>query len=177
MSPERVDFSPKTLLEIVTRAARVKRRDAAANSHAIANSFVSSLESAGAQILDVGRGNANYFLAEIAGLPIALSIFASQEQWWEKPSQGFRNLVKEKKCKWGVLLFDLKDKKALWIDGEFFDRHVLKGREKINFPDVAQAERAGYAIRVLTIEELVNLLSKPIPRLGVPRLIRKSRKS
>ncbi|MGD9851067.1 MAG: hypothetical protein AB7T38_07360 [Nitrospirales bacterium] len=175
MSSEKKDFSPKALLEKVVSAARVRRKGEAADSHAIANSFVNLLESAGARILDVGKGNANYFLAEISGFPIAMSIFASQKQWWEKPSQGFRNMIKERGCKWGVVLFDLKDKKMLWISGDFFDEHLLQGREKINFPDIAQAERSGYAIKVSRIEDFLELLARPIPRPEVTRLIKRSK--
>jgi hypothetical protein len=100
-------------------------------------------------VLEEPPGNANYFLVEVDGITVAVTPFGSHEEWWDKPSKGFRQMVARQGCRWGVVLFNLPKREGLWIEGPAFDDKVLKGREreKVNSSVVREARRnrVGYA--------------------------------
>jgi hypothetical protein len=131
------------------------------------------LREAGGRILDEGKGNANYFALEVDGKTVAVSPFGSQEEWWEKPSEGFRSMVKKRGCDWGVVLFLLSEHEGLWIEGSDFDATVLKGKEKVNSGDVRQARRKGLARPFSTASDFLHLVKTRVHRTGKPFLVRK----
>ena len=134
----------REVLDWVRRENRAAKRTKRELSHALANGFVYTLEP-WVRLLEKPSGNANYFCIEIDGVTLAVTPFGSHEEWWEKPSKGFREMVARKRCRWGVALFNLSKRDCLWIEGPDFDESVLKGREKVNSSEVQQAQRARIA--------------------------------
>lgn len=150
------------------------RRRKTSISHELAHKFMVMLKEAGGRILDEGKGNANYFILEVDGKTVGVSPFGSQEEWWEKPSEGFRSMVKRRGCDWGVVLFLLSEHEGLWIEGSDFDTTVLKGKEKVNSGDVQQARRKGLARPFSNTIDFLRLMKTPVTRSGKPFLVRKS---
>jgi len=147
-----------------SRKEKISKREA---SHRLANGFMDLLCSGGAKILEVGRGNSNYFCAEINGKSVAISPFGSHEEFWEKVSDGFRTLYAKRACRWGVVLFILPEKRGVWIEGNDYDSHVLHDKEllKVNSLEVKKAERSGIAHSFADCAEFINLISQgPIIR-------------
>jgi hypothetical protein len=59
-------------------------------SHDFANSFAEALRrESQIKIIEEGNASTNYFCAEVSGIQIAISPFASHEGWWDKPTDGF----------------------------------------------------------------------------------------
>jgi hypothetical protein len=143
-------------------------------SHDLANRFLYTLRP-WVRSVEEPRGNANYFLVEIDGVKLAVTPFGSHEEWWEKPSKGFRELVARERCKWGVVLFDLPKKEGLWIDGPEFDASILKGREKVNSSEVRQAKKMRIANAFSESSEFIEFIRNPPKKPGDSYLIRKSR--
>lgn len=142
-------------------------------SHELAHKFMVILREAGTRILDEGKDNANYFVLEVDGKTVAVSPFGSHEEWWEKPSEGFRSMATKLGCDWGVVLFLLSEHEGLWIEGLDFDSTVLKGKEKVNSGDVRQARWKGLARQFSKASDFLRLVKTPVPRSGKPFLVRK----
>ena len=164
----------RTILAELSVAARRERTNKRWLSHALAKSFMDSLESEGARILDPTTGNANYFCAEIGKVPVAISPFGSHEGFWEKVSAGFRSLKEKRGCRWGVVLFVLPKEKGLWIEGDDYDAHVLQEREKVHLIEVARAEKSGKAHPFHDSREFIDLITKG-PRLRARTILVKKR--
>ena len=60
-----------------------------------------------------------------------MSPFGSHEEWWEKPSEGFRSMALKLDCEWGVVLFLLSEHVGLWIERLDFDSTVLKEKKRL----------------------------------------------
>lgn len=166
---------PETLREVFARIIEEVRRgrsDQRAISHALAHGFMMTLEDEGARILWQGGGNANYFIAEIDGASVGVSPFGSHEEFWEKPSRGFCERVREIGCRWGVVLFMLPKKEGVWIEGPDFETKVLRGREKVNSSEVHQARRARIAHPFSESREFIGLIRHPPRRPGDSFLVR-----
>jgi hypothetical protein len=127
------------------------------------------------RLLEEPCGNANYFCVEIDGITLAVTPFGSHEEWWQKPSKGFREMVARKRCRWGVALFNLPKRECLWIEGPDFDESVLKGREKVHSSEVHQAQRARIANAFSESREFIELIKNPPKKPGDSYLIRRSR--
>jgi hypothetical protein len=126
------------------------------------------------RILEMGKRNANYFFMEVDGKAWRISPFASHEEWWEKPSNGFRSSLKSRCCEWRVVLFVLPKCEGVWLAGHDFDEHVLKDKSKVNAPDVHYAIDRGIATTFRDLAEFISLLRIP-PRRGTPFLLSKCR--
>ena len=176
--PREWDKEALTLREVlawVSEAVRRGRGEKREISHTLAQGFRMTLEREGAEILWKGKGNANYFIAGIEGVSIGISPFGSHEEWWEKPSDGFREEVKKRGCRWGVVLFMLPKKEGLWIEGADFDERVLRGREKVNSSEVRQARRARIANSFSDSRRFIDLIKNPPKKPGELFLIPKPR--
>lgn len=166
----------RALLDAITKESREDRADKRRLSHALAKGLMEITVGEGAKLVEAGSGNANYFCADIDGTKVACSPFASHDGWWEKVSDGFRSLVKVRDCRWGVVLFNLPDKKAIWFEGNDYDLHVLRGHETVNKIDVTKAERKGIGQVFSNNEEFLRLLKEGIRRPLKTVLIRKTKK-
>jgi len=122
---------------------------------------MSELIKQGVRILETGKGNANYFFMEVDRNTWGISPFASHEEWWEKPSDGFRSAIKARSCKWGVVLFVLPKREGVWIPGNDFDAHVLKDKKKVNAPDVNIARHKGIARIFHEPDEFLSFVREP----------------
>lgn len=146
-----------------------KKADKRRISHSLAKEFSKKLVSKGAKLLKPGPKNSNYFCAEISGTVWGISPFASLEGWWDSPSDGFKHMVNERKCRWGVIFFDLKsakasERKGFWVEGNVFDEKVLKGGENVNLEGISRAESRGYAHSFRGEGEFIGLLEKEVDR-------------
>jgi hypothetical protein len=150
----------RTILAELAVAARKEKVTRGWLSHKLAKSFIASLESEGARIVETGTGNANYFCASIEAAFVAISPFGSHEGFWEKLSVGFRALKDRHLCRWGVVLFVLPEKRGVWIEGNDYDDYILKGREKVHLFEVSEAERRGVAHSFGDAKEFVELITK-----------------
>ena len=159
-------------LSVVARREPTNKREL---SRALAKSFMDSLESEGAKILDTTTGSANYFCAEIGGVPVAISPFGSHEGFWEKLSAGFRDLKEKRGCRWGVVLFVLPEKRGLWIEGDDYDTYVLQERKKVHLIEVARAEKSEKAHSFHDSKEFLDLITKG-PRLRARTMLVKKRR-
>lgn len=166
----------RTLLDEIRRESRKEKADKRRLSHALANGLIEITLAGGAKLVEVGPGNANYFCAEIEGVQVVVSPFASHDGWWDKVSDGFRALVKRRGCRWGVALFNLPDKKGIWFEGEDYDLHVLRGHETVNKIDVIRAERSGTGHAFSDDEGFLRLLKEGVKKPPRTVLIRKTNK-
>lgn len=174
-SEESKSLSIKEICIGAHKEAVKDRANKSAISHAVANRFMSELTKEGVRILETGKGNSNYFLMEVDGNVWGISPFGSHEEWWDKPSDSFRSAVKARSCKWGVFLFVLPKRQALWIPGNDFDAHILKGKETVNAPDVNVALNKGIAKLFYEPAEFLILLRNPPGGTGKHFLLPKSR--
>ena len=101
------------------------------------------------------------FCAEVGGAPVAISPLASYVGWWERPSDGFTRMRKERGCKWGVVLLALSKSKVdgFWMSGPDFEDQ-FRYHTKIHLDDVETAGRRGKAYRFEDFPKFVELLSK-----------------
>jgi hypothetical protein len=166
----------RTLLEQINRESKKDRADKRRLSHALANGLIEIVQANGAKLIETRPGNANYFCAEIDGVQVAVSPFASHDGWWERVSDGFRSLVKRRDCRWGVALFHLPGRKGIWFEEEDYDFHVLRGHETVNRIDVISAERSGIGQAFSDDEEFLRLLKEGIKKPPKTVLIRKTKK-
>lgn len=172
------DMTPKLtlrkLIDDIHLAAKREGRSRASLSHELAQGFMTVLRRAGVAILETGKGNANYFVFEYKGKTIAISPFSSHEEWWEKPSEGFRSMTRSLGCEWGVVLFFLPDHEGVWIEGTEFDKTVLKGREKINSNAVKEARRRKLAHPFYEAAEFLRIVTTPASLPPKPFLVRRT---
>jgi|CXWL01.1.fsa_nt_gi hypothetical protein len=166
----------RTLLEEINRESRKNRADKRYLSHKLANGLIEITRAKGAKLIEAGPGNANYFCAEIDGVQVAVSPFASHDGWWERVSEGFRSLGERRGCRWGVALFNLPEKRGVWFEGEGYDLHVLRNHETVNKIDAERAERLGIGQSFSNNEEFLRLLKEGIKKPMRTRLIRKTKK-
>lgn len=164
----------REVLDWIKQENRAAKRTKRKLSHDLANGFLHTLKP-WVCVLEEPAGNANYFLVEIDGISLAVTPFGSHEEWWEKPSKGFREMVARRGSRWGVVLFNLRKKEGLWIEGPDFDESVLKGRSKVNSSEVHQAQRTRIANAFSTSQEFIELIRNPPKKPGDSYLIRKSR--
>lgn len=164
----------RKLLDDIQLAAKRESRIKGNISHELAQGFVKLLKGAGAAILEIGKGNANYFVFEFEGKTIAVSPFSSHEQWWEKPSDGFRSMTRNRGCDWGVILFFVQEHEGVWIEGPEFDKTVLKGREKINSEAVKEARRRKLARTFHNAADFLRLIKTPASIPPRPFLVRRT---
>jgi hypothetical protein len=164
----------REVLDWVRRENCAAKRTKRELSHALANGFLYTLEP-WVRLLEKPTGSANYFCVEIDGITLAVTPFGSHEEWWEKPSKGFREMVARKRCRWGVALFNLPKREGLWIEGSDFDESVLKERNKVHSSEVHQAQRARIANAFSESREFIELIRNPPKKPGDSYLIRKSR--
>ncbi|HNP81589.1 MAG TPA: hypothetical protein PKN47_09035 [Nitrospira sp.] len=164
----------RKLLDDIQLATKRESRSKASISHELAQGFMTVLRGVGATILEVGKGNANYFVFEFEGKTIAVSPFSSHEEWWEKPSEGFRCMTRNRGCDWGVVLFFVQDHEGVWIEGPEFDRTVLKGREKVNSNAVQEARRKKLARPFYRADEFLRLVRTPASIPPRPFLVRRT---
>lgn len=164
----------REVLDWVSREYRADKRKKRELSHALANGFLHTL-GPWASCREKPSGSANYFCVEIDGNILAVTPFGSHYEWWEKPSQGFREMVTRKGCRWGVVLFNLPKGEGLWIEGPDFDERVLKGRKKVNSSEVYQAQRARVANTFSTSKDFIELIKNPPKKPGDIYRIRKSK--
>ena len=167
----------REVLDHIRSEIKRERRSKARISHELAQRFLTLLKSAGARVLEVGKENANYFVLEVEGRTVAISPFSSHEEWWEKPSKGFRSIVARRSCEWGVVLFFLREKEGVWIEGSDFDASVLKGREKVNSGDVEEARRRHLARPFRDAADFLRLVTTPTPISRKSFLLRKTSKT
>jgi hypothetical protein len=165
-----------TLLGEIRRELRKNRADKRRLSHALRTGLIEILQAKWAILVEPGPGNANYFCAEIDGVQVAVSPFASHDGWWEKVSDGFRSLGKRRGCRWGVALFNLPDERGVWFEGEDYDLHVLRSHETVNKIDAQRAERLGIGHSFSNDEEFFRLIKEGIKMPLRTRLIRKTKK-
>ena len=160
----------REVLECVRTELRTEKRNKTEISHILAQGFIMTLEREGATVLEVRKGIANYFCIKVDGKSIGVSPFVSHDEWWEKPSEGFRQMVKERSCEWGVVLFLLDKRKeeweGFWIEGKDFDEVVLKKRQTANSDNVRRAIRKGLARQFSDETEFLRLLKTPVRRAG-----------
>lgn len=155
----------REVLDWVIRENRAATRTKRELSHALANGFLHTLLPWTSSHKKFS-GNANYFCVEIDDIPLAVTPFGSHFGWWEKPSQGFREMITRKGCRWGVVLFNLPKSDGWWIEGSDFDERVLKGRKKVNLSEVYQAQKEGIAKPFSESEEFIELIRNPPRALG-----------
>lgn len=148
------------VIDWIRRESRAAKKTKRELSHALAHGFLYTLEP-WACVLEEPSGNANYFCVEIDGITLAVAPFCSHEEWWEKPSKGFREMVARKRCRWGVALFNLPKSEGLWIEGPAFDERVLKGREKVNSSAVREAKRSRIGYTFTESNEFIGLIKTP----------------
>ena len=164
-----------TLREVfdwVRRENRAAKRTKRELCHALANGFVHTLKP-WAHVVEEPLGNANYFCVEIDSITLAVTPFCSHEEWWEKPSKGFREMIAGKRCRWGVVLFNLPKNEGLWIEGSAFDEKVLKGREKVNSSVVREARRNHVEHAFSESKEFIEIIRHPPKKPGKPYLVPK----
>ena len=167
----------REVLDGIRSELKNERRSKARVSHELAQRFLTLLIAAGARILEVGKGNANYFVLEFEGRTIAVSPFSSHEEWWEKPSEGFRSIVARRSCEWGVVLFFLREKEGVWIQGSDFNAAVLRGRKKVNSGYVEEARRRHLARPFGEAADFLRLVTTPTPISRKSFLLRKTSKA
>jgi len=168
---ESIPLDLKTLLKSVRRASR--KLDKGKLSHQLAKGFMELLEREGIRLLETGTGNANYFCAEIDGMPLAVSPFGSHVEWWEKISDSFKSMVGARGCRWGVVLFLLPESKGIWIEGLDYEDKVLKERRKVNASYVRKAVTDGFAHPFYSIGEFVILIKEGPPSRPRSILVRR----
>lgn len=155
----------ESVLDKIKKELRRNKADKRRLSHDLAKSLLEIMEGEGAKLIEVGAGNANYFCAEIDGVEIAVSPFASHDGWWEKYSDGFRSLTEKRSCRWGIALFILPEKRGIWIEGKDYEAIVLRGRETVHGIDVERAERLGIGHSFSNSPEFLQLIKAgPKPR-------------
>ena len=162
------------------RTKKAKHHDKAITSHRFANALKYDLRKEGLSITPLKDGNANYFCAEFDTFQILISPFASQEEWWMKPSDGFMDYVREvtsraPSCRWGIILFRVPvrmpdpDVGGFWIEGADFER-ALAWPEKFNAANVRVAVKKKVAREFSGKDALIRLI-----RYGIesgPKLIK-----
>ena len=165
------------------RTREKKRHDKALISHRFAHALGHDLRKEGLSIRWPKGDNANYFCAELDTFQILISPFASQEEWWEKPSGGFMDYVREvtsraPSCRWGIILFRVPvrapdpDVGGFWIEGADFER-ALEWPEKFNAANVRVAVKKKVAREFSDKVALIRLIRNGIE--SGPRLIRSRR--
>lgn len=146
------------------RTKWVKRLGKGRISHRFANALGNDLEEKGISVPWRKGGNANYFLAEIEDRAVLVSIFASHEHWWEKPSAGFFSIVRKSMerdltCRWGVALFRVPDGDGVWIEGAVYEE-TFKWPETLNESHVRQAVEKKVARKFSDKVDLINVIRK-----------------
>lgn len=157
------------------RTKKEKRREKTDISHRFANALKYELGREGLTITPLKDGNANFFYAEIGRVQILISPFASQEEWWQRPSDGFMNYVREvssrePSCRWGIILFRVPDGDGVWVEGAKFEK-ILEWPEKFTKSNVKEAIRKKVAREFSDRDELIYLIRNG-PDSG-PKLIRR----
>lgn len=152
----------REVLDWIQREIRAAKRTKRELSHALANGFIHTLKP-WAHVIEEPHGNANYFCIEIDSITLAVAPFCSHEEWWEKPSKGFREMIAKKRWGWGVVLFNLPKSESLWIEGPTFDEKILKGREKVNSSEVRDARRNRVAQGFSESNEFIEIIKRPPP--------------
>ncbi len=167
---ERSVLTLREVLDRIQRENRVAKRTKRELSHALANGFIHTLKP-WVHIADEPLGNANYFCIEIGPITLSVTPFCSHEEWWEKPSKGFREMVARKRCRWGVVLFNLPKSEGLWIEGPAFDEKVLRDREKVNSSVVREARRNRVGQAFSESNEFIEIIQHPPKTPGKPYLV------
>lgn len=162
----------REVLDRIQRENRVAKRTKRELSHDLANRFIHTLKP-WVHIVEKPLGNANYFCIEIDSITLAVTSFCSHEEWWEKPSKGFREMVARKHCKWGVVLFNIPKSEGLRIEGSAFDEKVLTGREKVNSSVVREARRNHVGHVFSESKEFIEIIRHPPKTPGKPYLVPK----
>ena len=176
-----IDWAKTGLISLREVIERIRHEHIAAKrskreiSHDLANGFLYTLLKWAKALVEPSR-SANYFCLEIDGVVLGVTPFGSHEEWWYKPSEGFRQLIKARACRWGVVLFHIKRKdswEGLWIEGPDFDKKVLKGRERVSSSMISEARRKRIMHSFTESEQFVNYIKHPPKEPGEPYLIRK----
>ena len=145
-------------------------------SHRYANALQNDLEEECLFITPLKDGTANYFKAELEGVRILISPFASQVEWWMRPSVGFMEHVasRDHSWRWAIILFRVPGEDGFWIEGADFAR-VFKLPEEL--PEKFTASNVRVAVRKKVArefsgkEELIHLLRHGLE--SGPKLIKR----
>jgi hypothetical protein len=116
---------------------------------------------------------------KIGGVVWGVTPFGSLEKWWDKPSEGFRQSVKARACRWGVIFFDIEREgswEGLWIEGPDFDEKVLRGREAVSSEMIRKARGKRIVHSFTESEQFIHFITNPPRKPGEPYVIRKTRK-
>jgi hypothetical protein len=167
--------SLREVIELIRHEHIAARKSKREISHLLANEFLDALPGL-IKVIVSPTGNANYFCVEIDGIELAVTPFGSHEEWWDKPSKGFRQLVKSRGCRWGVVLFDIKREglwEGLWIEGPDFDEKVLKKQETVNSSMINKVRGKRIVHPFTESGKFIDLVKHPPPKPGKPYLVRK----
>lgn len=157
------------LRELIAKYKRtkwVKKLENSRESHKLANALGYDLEKEDISVSCREGGKANYFIAEIKGLKVCVSVFASHEQFWQKPSAGFLSIVRktmarDPTCRWGVALLTVPDGNGVWIEGAEYEKTFeCKWPEKLNEFYVGQAVEKKVARKFSNTVDLINVIRK-----------------
>ncbi|TAJ09906.1 MAG: hypothetical protein EPO61_04095 [Nitrospirae bacterium] len=163
-----MEIDELTLRDFVIWAAKAgkeKRLDKTQISHKFAQAVRGELTKAGATAEPLKSGNANYFRASFDGTDLLISAFASQENWWNEPSDGFMDLVKKAKtttssCRWGVVLLRVPEMSGYWIEGASLQETYGDWRKKFTESNMKQIVKQKSAHEFLKLEQLPNLIRR-----------------
>ena len=164
--------SLKELLSAIAADLSRRRKTKREASHDLAHGFCRMIEEKHRiPIIEPNSKSANYFCAKIAGKPVWISPFASHEGWWEKPSEGLREKVRDCDA-WGVVHFQLTstEQRCFWTEGTDFKEHVLKG-QKVHLSDL----RTTFTKEFSNEEEFLELVKTAMKR-GTGKLLLKKAK-
>jgi hypothetical protein len=170
--------SLREVLERIRRECIAARRSKREISHDLANGFLYTLPKS-ATIIERPAGNANYFFMKIGGVVWGVTPFGSLEKCWDEPSEGFRQSVKARACRWGVIFFDIEREgswEGLWIEGPDFDEKVLRGREAVSSEMIRKARGKRIVHSFTESEQFIHFITNPPRKPGEPYVIRKTRK-
>lgn len=163
------------LLDWIKQENRKTKERKRFRSHTLASGFLYTLKDWTTPI-EEPRGNANYFCVKLDDIKFAVTPFASHDEWWDKPSQGFRQMVARHGASWGVVFFDLPKGEGLWIEGKDFDESLLKGREKVSASLVRHGKKLGILHPFSEIEQFIELIRNPPRKPGKPFLISRKKR-
>ena len=167
--------SLRTLLDWIKHENRKTKEGKRFRSHTLASGFLYTLKDWTTPI-EEPRGNANYFCVKLDDMKLAVTPFASHDEWWDIPSQGFRQMVAKHGASWGVVLFDLLKDESLWIEGKDFDELFLKGREKVTASLVRRSKKLRILHPFSESAQFIDLVRNPPAKPGKAFLIRKPKK-
>lgn len=176
METSETTWGLREFMHFIAKECRKARLDKTRTSHLFARAVCTDLRDKGhASVERLRSGNSNYFGAEIDGNLVLVSAFASQERWWNTPSDGFMDCVKRAKtkvpaCRWGVVLLRVPELSGAWIEGGEFEK-LPSWPEKFNESDIRRLKKAKAACEFSDWEALMEFIRRGcVPR---SRLIRK----